>query len=142
MPAVVGDPEMMPLDAARVRPAGREEPEARDQVYAGVPPVAANWVEYAVPAVPEGRDDVVMANGGAATTRERLMDLVWTGELLSLTDAVKVEVPAVVGVLGNGCIHLFQAGAHLFHGSGLFTRSLGENLRRGRNLLGCRGYCG
>ena len=43
-PAVVGVPEMIPVEAARVRPAGRV-PEAIDQVYGVWPPVAARvWL--------------------------------------------------------------------------------------------------
>jgi hypothetical protein len=44
---------------------------------------------------------VVAGPGGgaaAATTIEVATDLVWTGEPLSLTVAVKLEVPLVVGV--------------------------------------------
>jgi hypothetical protein len=39
VPVAVGVPEMVPLVAARVSPAGRL-PEVMDHVYAGVPPVA------------------------------------------------------------------------------------------------------
>ena len=42
VPAIEGDPVMMPL-AARLRPGGRE-PEASDQVYGVAPPVAASAV--------------------------------------------------------------------------------------------------
>jgi len=55
---VVGVPEMVPLEAS-VRPAGRL-PAAIDHVYADVPPVAANWLEYPVPADPEGSELVVI----------------------------------------------------------------------------------
>ena len=41
-----------------------------------------------------GPDDVA----AAATTMEVAADLVWTGEPLSLTVAVKLDVPLVVGV--------------------------------------------
>src|SRR5208283_611890 len=46
-----------------------------------------------------------------------------------------LHLPAVVGILGNGRIHLLQAGAHLLHRSSLFARSLRKTLRRGRDLL-------
>ena len=38
------------------------------------------------------------AGVAAATTMEVAADFVWTGELLSLTVAVKLDVPLVVGV--------------------------------------------
>lgn len=41
---------------------------------------------------------MVMDNVPGATASERLTDFDWTGELLSLTDAVKVDVPTAVGV--------------------------------------------
>jgi hypothetical protein len=44
VPLVVGVPDMVPLVAARVSPAGRL-PEVIDQVYAGVPPVADMGLE-------------------------------------------------------------------------------------------------
>ena len=44
VPLVMGVPEIMPLVAARVSPAGRL-PDVIDQVYAGVPPVADMGLE-------------------------------------------------------------------------------------------------
>lgn len=44
VPFPVGFPEITPVDAARLRPAGRL-PELIDHVYAPVPPVACNAVE-------------------------------------------------------------------------------------------------
>ena len=44
VPLTVGVPEMMPVVAARVSPAGRL-PEVIDHVYAGVPPVADMGLE-------------------------------------------------------------------------------------------------
>ena len=48
VPAVVGVPEIVPLDAASVRPAGNA-PALTLQLYGVVPPLAGNVVEYAVP---------------------------------------------------------------------------------------------
>jgi hypothetical protein len=48
--------------------------------------------------VPEGKEEVVIARVGRATINDRLTDLDWTGEPLSLTDAVKLNVPLAVGV--------------------------------------------
>ena len=44
VPFAVGVPEMMPLPAARVNPAGRL-PEVTDHVYPGVPPLACSVCE-------------------------------------------------------------------------------------------------
>ncbi len=59
VPAVVGVPEMTPVPALIVRPAG--SPVA-DQLYGGVPPTALTVAEYAVAAVPAGSDAVVIAS--------------------------------------------------------------------------------
>jgi hypothetical protein len=44
LPFAVGVPEMMPLLAARVNPAGRL-PEVTDQLYPGLPPLACSVCE-------------------------------------------------------------------------------------------------
>jgi hypothetical protein len=59
VPAALGVPVMAPL-ADNDRPAGRL-PDASDQVYDPVPPVAASCAEYAEPTVPSARDVVVTA---------------------------------------------------------------------------------
>ena len=41
VPEVVGVPEMPPVEAFRVSPAGREKPLTSDHVYGLVPPLAA-----------------------------------------------------------------------------------------------------
>jgi hypothetical protein len=51
-----------------------------------------------VPTVTEGKVEAVIASGVGATTRVTVADAAWMGLLLSLTDAVKVEVPLVAGV--------------------------------------------
>jgi len=83
VPVADGIPEMMPVVAASVRPAGRL-PTLIDHVYAGVPPLACSVAEYVVPSVPDGRLDVVIVKVGtvtaaAATTSVREMDLVRVG---------------------------------------------------------------
>lgn len=62
VPVPVGVPEMIPVEAPSAKPAGKL-PEAIDHVYAGVPPLACNCVEYAVPVVPEGSEVVAIARG-------------------------------------------------------------------------------
>jgi hypothetical protein len=63
-----------------------------------VPPLADRELEYAVLCVPEDRLDVVIARGADATAIERLTDLTWAGLPASATLAVKLNVPAAVGV--------------------------------------------
>ena len=50
VPTVFGVPEITPVVAASVSPAGRL-PDVIDHVYAGVPPLACNVRAYAVPSV-------------------------------------------------------------------------------------------
>jgi hypothetical protein len=63
-----------------------------------VPPLADREFEYAVPCVLEGKLDVVIARAAAATAIERLTDLTCAGLPASATVAVKLNVPAAVGV--------------------------------------------
>ena len=49
VPAVVGVPEITPVPATRLNPAG-SVPALRLQLYGVVPPLACSVVEYAVPA--------------------------------------------------------------------------------------------
>ncbi len=62
-PALVGLPEITPVLALRVNPAGRL-PELMLQVYGASPPAAASVCEYAVLTLPPGRVAVVMASAG------------------------------------------------------------------------------
>jgi hypothetical protein len=57
-------------------------------------------VLYDFPVVPEGKDEVVIARalGALATVIAKLADFVWAGLPLSLTFAVKLDVPPAVGV--------------------------------------------
>jgi hypothetical protein len=59
VPVAVGVPEITPVAAFRVRPAGRVPAEI-DHVYGIEPPVAARVWLYATPTVAEGSEAVVM----------------------------------------------------------------------------------
>lgn len=64
-----------------------------------MPPLACRRVEYDEPFVPEGTDDVVSVRVGAATTSERVADLVCGAGLdESVTVKVRLEEPLAVGV--------------------------------------------
>ena len=58
--------------------------------------MADSVCEYAVPAVPAGKDEVVIASAGALTVR--LSALVTEADALSVTFAVKLNVPATPAV--------------------------------------------
>ena len=62
---MVGVPEIAP--AADIAKPGGRLPEARLQAKAGVPPVAAKIVLYAVPAFPPGTEAVETARGAVVT---------------------------------------------------------------------------
>lgn len=102
LPAVVGDPEIEPL-LDIVNPAGNC-PEAMLQRYGFVPPLAASAVLYALPTMPSGSEEVVIARVAgaepeeAATLRVSDADAVFAGLAESLTLAVNDELPADVGV--------------------------------------------
>jgi hypothetical protein len=95
-PAVVGAPEIAPLPAS-VRPGGKD-PLATDHAYGGVPPLAARVCEYAVTAVPAGRDPVVMLGGVAAGLIVICRAFEADRFTESVTFAVKSYAPTVVGV--------------------------------------------
>jgi hypothetical protein len=87
VPAVVGVPEIAPVDATKLSPAGKV-PELIDQVYGVVPPLACSAAEYPVPTVPPDNDAVVTVGGcaaAAATVMLRFALAVAAGELESLT---------------------------------------------------------
>jgi hypothetical protein len=99
VPAAVGVPEISPVDAARLNPAGNV-PALTLQLYGVVPPLACSVVEYAMPAVPPF-SDVVVTDGDcavAATSIVRFAVAIAVGEPESFTCTVKAEVPACVGV--------------------------------------------
>ena len=100
VPAAVGVPEIVPLAAASVRPAGNA-PELMLQLYGVVPPLAAKVVVYAVPTCAEGTELVVICTGVTAAATVMLNACVAVcavGAVESVTLAVKLNVPAVVGV--------------------------------------------
>jgi hypothetical protein len=97
VPAVLGVPVMAPVDGFRVRPAG-SEPLVIENVYGGTPPVATSAELYATPTVPVAVGQARVGGAGAMTILQ-LVDVVPAAvPLESTTWAVKVNVPAVVGV--------------------------------------------
>src|SRR4029077_703859 len=97
VPAVVGVPEITPVDATRLNPAGNV-PALTLQLYGVVPPLACSVVEYAVPAVPPGNDVVVTVGGCAVAATAILKAFVPVLFAASVTCIVHDAVPAVVGV--------------------------------------------
>jgi hypothetical protein len=97
VPVVVGVPEMTPVDATRLNPAGNV-PALTLQPYGVVPPLACSVVEYAVPAVPPGSDVVVTVGGCGAAATPMLNALVPVLVAASVTCTVNDAVPEVVGV--------------------------------------------
>src|SRR5574337_237700 len=65
VPAVVGAPDMTPVEPFNVKPSGRL-PEEIDHEYGGLPPVAVRVWLYVVLVLPEGRDGVVILSGSIA----------------------------------------------------------------------------
>ena len=97
VPAAVGVPLICPVELLSVSPAGRE-PALIDQLYGVVPPLACNVVEYAVPTVPPGSDEVVTVGGCAAAATAMLNAFVAVLFAASFTWTVNDKVPAAVGV--------------------------------------------
>jgi len=97
VPAVVGVPEITPVDATRLNPAGNV-PALTLQLYGVVPPLACSVVEYAVPAVPPGNDVLVTVGGCAAAATAMLNAFVPVLFAESVTCTVNDAVPAAVGV--------------------------------------------
>ena len=88
---------MIPVDAAKLSPAGRL-PALIDQAYGDVPPFACSTVEYCELTVPEGRLEVVIARPTGAMLIDSVTDFVCAGLSESATEAVKFAVPVAVGV--------------------------------------------
>ncbi len=61
VPLTLGVPERTPLPADRVIPVGKL-PAVIDQLYAGIPPVACNVCEYAVPSEAAASEAVVIVS--------------------------------------------------------------------------------
>lgn len=108
VPVALGVPEIMPVEAPSVSPAGRL-PEETDHVYAGVPPLLTNCVEYTVLSVAGGNTVVVIARAagedgdeeggveaGAPTRIEVVIDAACAGFAESVTVAVKLYFPLCV----------------------------------------------
>ena len=62
VPAVVGVPDIAPVPAARLNPAG-SDPALTLQLYGAVPPFACSVAEYGVPVVPPDNDTVTIEGG-------------------------------------------------------------------------------
>jgi hypothetical protein len=95
--AVVGVPEITPVDDARLSPAGRR-PAAIDQLYGPVPPDACNVCEYGVPTIAEETSAFAIVRGGAATAMVTPVALVWLGLLASVRARLNEKFPLTVGV--------------------------------------------
>ena len=92
VPAAVGVPEITPVDATRLNPAGNV-PALTLQLYGVVPPLACSVVEYAVPAVPPGSDVVVTVGGCGAAATTMLKAFVPVLFAASFTCTVNETVP-------------------------------------------------
>jgi hypothetical protein len=90
-------PETLPA-ALRVIPGGKALGSGVDQVYGGVPPVAASVAEYALPIWQPGSFVVVTASGAAAgaTFNDRVAEAFCPAE--SVTVTTTDEVPEAVGI--------------------------------------------
>lgn len=99
VPDAVGVPEIVPVEAVKLRPVARV-PELMLQLYGVVPPEAASVALYAVPCVPFASELVVTLRlvGAAETLMLKAWEAVSTVELESDTCTVKLAVPAWVGV--------------------------------------------
>jgi hypothetical protein len=95
---LVGVPLIIPL-WLKLRPAGKV-PDRIVHEYGSVPPEAVSVAEYAVPTMPLGNEAVVIATG--VTPALKVMEKGWlavcTGEEESVTWALKLNLPAPVGV--------------------------------------------
>jgi hypothetical protein len=92
----LGMPEIVP--PARLRPGG-SDPLTTVHVYGGVPPDALSPCEYAVPTVPSGNDNVVMARTGALIASDKMA--VADRDALSVTLTVKLDKLVAAGVPDN-----------------------------------------
>jgi hypothetical protein len=118
VPLADGVPEITPVVAASVRPAGKL-PDEIDHVYAGVPPLACNAVEYSVPSFPEGSVAVVTFSGDdalpGATVMEAPSDAVCTGlpESVTVTVNLKLFVPLPVELVSVGVPEMMPVDASI-----------------------------
>lgn len=97
VPDWVGVPEMVPVVAANVSPAGNL-PDGIDHVNAGVPPVVATVSAYATPTVPLLNEDVVIVRVAGAIVTVYDWDAFSAGCEESETWMVNVDLPLPVGL--------------------------------------------
>ena len=93
VPAALGVPLKTPAEDS-VNPAG-SVPEVTDQLYGGVPPVAASVWLYALPTVPAGSGLTVVIDSAAGST---VTANAFVAVPPPVTWTVKLEVPAALGV--------------------------------------------
>jgi hypothetical protein len=93
--AVVGVPVIWPV--VKLMANGEGNPVA-DHLYGVVPPVAATVEEYAAPAMPVGRDVVVMATLFTTASVKVAEAFCAVGVLVSVTVTVTLLELAIVGV--------------------------------------------
>ena len=93
-PGAVGVPLICPAGLSD-KPAG-SVPEAIDQVYGGIPPLACKLCEYGVPTVPFGKFAVTIFKGGGVITS--LSVCVSAPPFVSVTLAVKFAIVVVAAV--------------------------------------------
>jgi len=99
-PAAVGVPEIVPVAADIVSPAG-SPPELMLQLYGAAPPVAPSIVEYTTATCPAGKDVVVICTGVTAAVTVILKTFAavsGVGIVESVTIAVKLNKPDTDGV--------------------------------------------
>jgi hypothetical protein len=95
VPAAVGMPDMTPVPALMVKPAG--SPLAA-QEYGCVPPAASASAAYDVPVIPIGNDAVVIESPELITSDSVFVAVRTVGVELSVTVIVTEAEPAAVGV--------------------------------------------
>jgi len=95
-PEAVGIPLSTPVLAFKLRPPGRDDPNATDHVRAPTPPDAENATEYGAPTAPVGSGEFVVMVNASLIGKEN--GFVTGAEAASFTCIVKLGLPAVVGV--------------------------------------------
>ena len=101
VPGAVGVPEIVPVAAANVRPAGNA-PALKLQLYGVVPPLACNVVVYAVPTVPPGSEAAVVSvselagDGARPVPDTEIVLILWVDRMNWMLMAAE-KVPPEVG---------------------------------------------
>ena len=93
LPPAVGVPEISPVAAWSLSPAG-SDPTGIDQLYGPTPPAAASVAEYGTPAVAAGSATVVTVSGVTITVMDSRAVAEAAGLSESVTSAVNSDVPA------------------------------------------------